>query len=109
MDLSQMLNGDFRAHLCLGSKDGLTSLSTQRNSIDKSTLGDFVSIRFEFQLGNVGNFSWIPGKINLANALAKEDSSSTEAVQFTLYNCWLKIDYSSAEETKATQKNYGWK
>lgn len=89
------------------SKDLFTSLSTQRRSIDKCIRGDVASIRFEFQFRNFENISLIPGRVNLADALTKKDSPLTDAVQFTIYNGRLSIDFEGAAEIKSTQKNYG--
>lgn len=93
---SKMLNMDACVHLCVDLKDLFKCLSIQLHSIDKSICGDVASIRFKFQVGNVENISLIPGKVNLADALTKKDSPLTDALQLTLYNCWLSMDFESA-------------
>lgn len=60
---SEILNLDIGDHLCVDFKDLFTSLSIQRNSIDRSFRRDVACIRFEFQVGNVKQFTWISGKI----------------------------------------------
>ena len=104
---SQILNMIIPVRLCVDSKDLFTSLSTQRNSIDRSIRGDVASIRYEFQVGNVRQISWIPGKINLADVLTKKDSPLTDALQLTLFNGRLNLDFEGNHETKSSDKNYG--
>ena len=82
---SEIMNMNIGVHLCVDSKDLFTSLSTQRNSIDRSIRGDVASIRFEFQVGNVNKISWIPGKINLADPLTNKDSQLTDALLVFMY------------------------
>ena len=45
---SQILDMKISVRLCVDSEDLFTSLSTQRNSIDRSIPGDVATIRFEF-------------------------------------------------------------
>ena len=104
---SQILNMNIPVRLCVDSKDLFTSLSTQRNSIDRSIRGDVASIRYEFQVGNVRQISWIPGKLNLADVLTKKDSPLTDALQLTLFTGKLQIDLEGHTETKSADKNYG--
>ena len=104
---SEILNIDVRVHLCVDSKNLFTSLSTQRNSVDRSIRGDVACIRFEFQVGNLDQITWIPGKTNLADALTKRDSPLTDALQLTLFSGLLNISYEECAETKSAEKNYG--
>ena len=69
---SELLDIDIKVRLCVDSKDLFTSLSTQKNSIDKAIQGDVGCIRFEFQTGAVDMVSWIPGNINLADPLTEK-------------------------------------
>lgn len=103
----ELLNMDISVQLCVDSKDLFTSLSTQRNSIDRSIRADVACIRFEFQVGCVDKITWIPGKINLADVLTKTDSPLLEALQLTLFNGRLNIDFQQSAETKSAAKNYG--
>ena len=57
---SEVMSMDIKMHLCVDSKDLFTSLSTQRNSIDRSIRGDVGCIRFKFETGSVDKISWIP-------------------------------------------------
>jgi len=98
---------DIRMRLCLDSKDLFTSLSTQRNSIDRSIRGDVSCIRFEFQTGNVERISWIPGKLNLADPLTKKDSPLTDMLQLSLFTGRLCLDLQDVAQTKSSEKNLG--
>ena len=104
---SEVLSMDVRVKLCVDSKDLFTSLSTQRNSVDRSIRGDVASIRFEYQVGNVSDIIWIPGKTNLADALTKTDSPLTSALILTLFSGKLSIDYSESESKSSINRNYG--
>lgn len=103
----ELLNLNVPVHVCVDSKDLFTSLSTQRNSIDRSIRSDVACIRHEFQVGNVDEISWIPGKLNLADVLTKPDSPLTDMLQLTLFTGRLQVDYSEESETKSTENNYG--
>lgn len=104
---SDLLDMDVGMRLCVDSKDLFTSLSTQKNSIDKSIRGDVGCIRYEFQTGAVEKISWIPGSVNLADPLTKKDSSLTDALQLTLFTGRLCIDLDSVSETKSSENNFG--
>lgn len=52
-------------------------------------------------------FSWIPGKINLANVVTKPDSPLTESLQLTMFTVRMKNDFSDESDTKSAEKNYG--
>ena len=98
---------DIKLQTCVDSKDMFTSLSTQRNSIDRSIRSDVAFIRFEFQVGSVDKITWIPGKLNLADVLTKPDSPLTEALQLTLFPGKLQLDFDGQSKTKTSEKNYG--
>ena len=51
--------------------------------------------------------SWIPGRINLADALTKKDSSIIDALQLPLFSGRLCMDFEEQAETKSSQKNFG--
>jgi len=63
----------------------------------------------EFQVGNVWKITWIPGNFNFAYPFTKTDSPLTEAVQLTLFNGCLNIDFQESAESKSTKKYYGQK
>ena len=107
MAYSELLDVEIKIRVLVDSKDLFTSLSTQKNSIDKSIRGDVRCIRFEFQTGAVDEMSWIPGRINLADPMTKKDSCPTDALQFTLFSGRLCIDFEELAETKSSQKNFG--
>lgn len=60
---SELMDMEIKFKLCVDSRDLFTSLSTQRNSIDRSIRGDVACITYEFETGTVESISWIPGKI----------------------------------------------
>lgn len=53
--------------IIVDSKDLYTSLSTRRNSIDRSIRADVNYIRFQYKIGNIDEICWLPGSINLAD------------------------------------------
>lgn len=96
---SELLSMDISVELCVDSKDLFTSMSTQRNSIERSIRGDVSCIRFELQVGSVSDITWIPGKINLVDPLTKPDSPITDSLQLPLFNVRLNLDYEHASES----------
>lgn len=104
---SELVIVDVETQLCADSKDLFTSLSTQKNSIDGGIRGDFASIRFEFQVGNIDLITWIPGKADLADPSTKKDSALSEALQLTMYTGKLPFYFNEASETKSAGKHYG--
>lgn len=66
--------------IVVDSKDLFTTLTTQRQSVDRSIRGDIGVIRFEFETRNVSRIIWIPGKTNPADIGTKFDSPLTDAV-----------------------------
>ena len=103
----QLLGVKIGVQLCVDSKDLFRSMSSQRNSIDRSIRADVACIIFEFQVGGVDKITWIPGKINLADVLTKTNSPLTDSLQLTLFTGRLKIDFQKESETKFADKNYG--
>ena len=105
--VSQLLGIPIPLTILVDSKDLFTSMSTQRNSIDRSIRGDVGCIRFEFQTGNIQNITWIPGKTNIADVLNNTDSFLTEALNLTIGTGKLSIDYTTNSETKCSERNLG--
>lgn len=103
----ELMNIEVRVQVCVDSKDLFTSLSTQRNSVDRSIRSDVACIRYEFQTGCIDAITWIPGKLNLADVLTKSDSPLTDALQLTLYTGRIQIDFGHQLETKQSKRNYG--
>lgn len=60
--------------LVVDSKDSFISLSTQRNSLERSTQGDVASVTYELQVGTMDEISWIVAKLSLADVLTKPDA-----------------------------------
>ena len=60
--------------LALDSKDLFDTLSTCRNSADRSIRADVSVIRYEFEKFKLNRIFWIPGKVNLADPLTKANS-----------------------------------
>ena len=79
------------------SKDLYSSLSTQRQSIDKSIRGDVSMIRYYFETGVLSQVVWIPGKVNLADVGTKPDSPLTTALQHCLASGTLPFDFEKSE------------
>lgn len=98
---------DIKLRLAVNSKDLLTSLSTQNNSIDKSMGGEFSCPRFEFQSGAVDRILWIPGQANISDPLTKKDSGLTDELQLTLYSGRLCFKFEDVAKTQFSEKNFG--
>ena len=65
----------------LDSKDLFETLSTCRNSIDRSIRADVSVIRYEFETHKVNRIIWIPGKLNLEDTLTKTNSPLVDPLQ----------------------------
>lgn len=83
--------------IALDSKDLFSSLSTQRNSIDRSIRADVNVIRFEFETKSVSKIYWIPGKMNLSDPGTKADSPLIPALQLLLHTGKIPIEFPTAE------------
>lgn len=89
------------------SKDLFKSLSTQRNSIDRSICADLNVIRHEFERGLVSEITWIPGKANLAHPGTKPDSQLITTLQLTLQRVRLGLSFPTIE-CCASGRSLGW-
>lgn len=85
------------------SKDMYTSLSTQRNSVDKSIRSDVNLIRFEFETNSVNTVIWIPGKTNPADCATKRDSPLTDMLRLMLLTGKLPMSFESFEATSSSR------
>jgi len=94
--LSDIFNVHVLLHIVVDSKDLFNTLSTQRNSIDKSIRPDVSVIRHEFERGNVNRITWIPGRVNIADAGTKPQSPLTEPLILTLADGKLCLDLSES-------------
>ena len=95
--ISLVLNHSVKLLVATDSKDLFTSLSTQRNSIDKSIRADVNVIRYEFQTRSVDKIVWVPGKVNLADPGTKRDSALTETLQALMTTGRLLIAFEQME------------
>lgn len=71
-------------HIVLDSHDLFLPFPTQRQSISKPLRADVSLIRFEFESRNVAEFTWIPGRLNLADVVTKAGRPVIDASQLTL-------------------------
>lgn len=78
--------------IVVDSKYLFTSLSTQKNSINRSNRADVNVIHFEFETGSVDEMVWTPGSVNLADPSTKRDNQLNDTLQLTLYNRPFAID-----------------
>lgn len=79
------------------SKDLFTYLSTQKNSIDRSTRSIVNTIRFEYETGGVDEVIWVPRSVNLPDPGTKTDSSLALALQLMKTNGVMLVDLYRAE------------
>ena len=86
----ELLNIEIGLNIIVDSKDLYTTLSTCKNSIDRSIRGDVSVIRYEFEAKNITAMSCIPGKTNLADAYTKQNSPLVQPLQNILHES--KID-----------------
>lgn len=63
--------------ITVNSKDLYTTLTAQRQSVDRPIRGDVGVLRFEVDVKNVSKVAWIPGKLNPADIGTKLDSQLT--------------------------------
>lgn len=89
------------------SKDLFATMSTQRNSIDKAIRSDIGALRYEFETQVVNRISWIPGSINIADALTKRDSVLKDALLLLMFTGQLKVDLDKKIEDTVSEKNLG--
>lgn len=104
---SEILNTDIKMRLCFDSKDLFTSLSTRRNSIDRSILSGVSCIRFEFHTGSVDKISWVPGNVCLEGPLTKNDSQITDLLHLSLFTGRFFVDIEKVSESNSSEKNFG--
>lgn len=87
------------------SKDLYTSLSTQRQSIDKSVRNDVNCIRFTYETV-LDVFAWIRGNVNIADVGTKKNSALTDALSVILATGKFDIDISCIE-TRSNIRDVG--
>lgn len=86
--------------IALDSRDLFTSLSTKRNSIDRSIRADVNILRHDYELDMLRELVWIPGKINLSDPGTKPNSPLCDALRITLQDGRLSLNYEIAEHSK---------
>ena len=89
--LSVLLNMKIDLKLLLDSRDLFESISTCRNSTDRSIRADVSVIRYEFETHHINRIIWIPGKANLADPATKPGSPLTSALQLSLFSGELSL------------------
>lgn len=94
---STLLSSPVRLVIIVDSKDLYTSLSTRRNSVDKSIRADVNLIRFEYEMRTVDEFCWVPGAVNLADPGTKTDSPLCQSLQLLMHSGKIPIDLSRHE------------
>lgn len=98
--LSTLLAIPVRLIIIVDSKDLYTSLSTRRNSIDRSIRADVNVIRFEFETGNIDELCWLPGQLNIADPGTKTDSPLCQSLQLLMHDGKLPLDISRHESRR---------
>lgn len=91
--MQMIFNRKIKLMVITDSKDLFTSLSTQRNSIDKSIRPDVNVIRYEFQTKSVDEIVWLPGKVNLADPGTKRDSALTDTLMSLLHTGRIPVAF----------------
>lgn len=74
--LSHPFDVEVPVFIALVSNDIFTSLSTQRNSIEKCIRADNNVIRSDFERRNGSRFIWVPGRMHLSDPGRKPDKHS---------------------------------
>lgn len=101
--LSAILNQHVKLYIALDTKDLYTSLSTKRNSIDKSIRADVNVIRFEFECCNFNRIIWIPDSVNLADPGTKANSPMIDALQLMQFTGSIPLDFIGHESTSSNR------
>lgn len=101
--MTKVLQVPLRLIVALDSRDLFTSLSTQRNSIDKSIRADINVIRYEYEIRNADDIIWIPAKVILTDPGTKPDSPLTQNMIQTMSCGRIAIDLTAHETRSADQ------
>lgn len=95
--MESIIGIEIEAWELVDSKDLYQSLTTQRNSVDRSVRGDVNCIRFMFET-ELHTMGWIRGSVNPADIGTKPNSPLTSAVILMLATGRIQIDLSSCEK-----------
>lgn len=85
--------------LALDSRDRLTSLSTQRNYVDKSIRSDLNVILHAFDRGSVSKIVWISDQANLSDPDTKSYSPLNDALRLMIHDGAIPFSFPSAESS----------
>lgn len=89
--------------VAVDSKDLFNSLSTCRNSTDRSIRGDVSLIRYDFETNRITRMIWIPGSVNPADPLTKTNSPLSQMLQLLMFSGTLPIDFKDSEHRNSEQ------
>lgn len=104
--LSRVFNMYVSLVMVVDSKDSLSSLSTSRVPQEKSIAADVTLLRYYFETKQLDKLVWIPGKINIADALTKRDSPLCNALQLLMFDGALPHAF-TGNETADAHKSRG--
>ena len=82
--------------VALDSKDLFDTLSTCRNSNDRSIRADVSVIRYEFETQKVNRMTWIPGNVNVADPVTKPNNPLVQALKLSFFTGELSISFQDA-------------
>lgn len=88
-------------HVERDSQDPLASVSTNRNSVERSIQAECNYIRFEFERRNVARIIWVPNKLDLADPATKSVSTLCTPLQLTLLDVRLDHSFEAATPSDA--------
>lgn len=78
------------------SKQLYNSLSTQRNSIDRSTHADVKITRFEFETAPISNVVLITGTMKKSDPATKRNSALCYPLLLLLHSGYVQFDFTEA-------------
>lgn len=92
--LSSLLDVHISLSIAVDCKDLYRSLSTQRNSVNKSIHGDVSLIRHDFECSSIEWMIWIPVRENFVDPGTNHDSPLEPNLQLVLDCGRRPIDFS---------------
>lgn len=87
----KFLKMEIDVNVVLDSKALFSTLSTCRNSIDRSIRADVSVIRYEFETQKVNSISCIPGKTSITDPLTKPNSPLVDALILSMFSRKISI------------------
>lgn len=82
-------------------------LTTCRNANDKSIEGDMSVVRYEIESQNISKMVWMPGKLKLTDAIAKQDSAIANFLRSLLDSAKLPLSFDGSKGMVSTI-SLGW-